>query len=50
MLELARERVDVVIVLQTTMLLSERRRIAELPLLIDCHASMDIANTSMMAG
>jgi len=30
MLELARERVDVVIVLQTTMLLSERRGIAEL--------------------
>ena len=30
MLELARKRVDVVIVLQTTMLLSERRRIAEL--------------------
>lgn len=48
---LASERLDVVIVLQTSMLLSERQKIAHVwQRLCDCQSSMDIANMSWTAG
>jgi hypothetical protein len=47
---LASERLDVVIVLQTSMLLSERQKIAHVWQRCDCQSSMDIANMSWTAG
>ena len=47
---LARARVDVVIVLQTSMLISENARIAHQHWPSGCQPSTDIANMSLPAG